>query len=385
MNRPCTLILEDGSEFVGWSFGSDPIRVESPDTSSIDPVGIGEVVFNTAMCGYHEALTDPSYCGQIVAMTYPHIGNYGCDPAWGETGPEDGRRRRQVKPAGYATRALYDGPIPPGRITLDEFLKSSGVPGIAGIDTRRLTLLLRESGSQNGAIVSHADDSERLSENDRKSALSVVKQFPSMLGRNLISVVGSGEPAVFNPEGAPAIALFDCGVKANILRQLVGRGCRVVVLPSDSPPDALDGANVDALFISSGPGDPAVLESQVQFVKAAIGRMPVLGICLGHQLIARAVGARTYKMKFGHHGVNHPVREEGTGRVFVTSQNHGFGVDEQTLPAGCRVWFRNANDQSIEGVRDDDRRLMTAQFHPESAPGPDDALWIFDEFLKVVG
>jgi carbamoyl-phosphate synthase small subunit len=262
---------------------------------------------------------------------------------------------------------------------------SADVPAISGVDTRRLTLLLRTSGAQNGAIVARDEKSEQLSESARSAALATLGSFPSMVGRNLIGEAGVAAATIVNPDGAPSIALLDCGVKANILRLLVGHGCRVVVLPSDSGHEALDRENVDALFISSGPGDPAVLDRQTEFVKSAVGKMPVLGICLGHQLIARAIGAVTYKMKFGHHGVNHPVREEGTGRVFVTSQNHGFGVDEKTLPQGCRVWFRNANDGSIEGVRSDDLRLMTTQFHPESAPGPDDALWIFDEFLKVVG
>ncbi|MFP4552165.1 MAG: carbamoyl phosphate synthase small subunit, partial [Spirochaetales bacterium] len=197
--------------------------------------------------------------------------------------------------------------------------------------------------------------------------------------------VGSRKVVELNPLGAPHVALLDCGIKANIVRQLLAHECRVTIVPSDFEAAQLEAVGADALFVSNGPGDPGVLSHQIGLIKASIGKRPVLGICLGHQLIAEAVGAKTYKMKFGHHGVNHPVRDERTKRVFVTSQNHGFAVDEKSLPDGCEVWFRNANDGSIEGIVMDDKRIRTTQFHPESAPGPHDSHWIFRSFLDVVG
>jgi carbamoyl-phosphate synthase small subunit len=379
MREPCTLLLEDGFEFPGRGFGH-PVNTDSfRDTAN--PTGVGEVLFNTAMSGYHEMLTDPSYTGQIVVMTYPHVGNYGCDPAWGESGEHERAQVRAVKPAGYVVRELYDGPIPEGRISLDEFLRSSGVPGVTGVDTRRLTLHIRNAGSQNGAIVPH-EGSRTLPAEIRTHILPVVQGFPPMIGRDLISLVGAEDAVVVNGDGSPSVVLLDCGLKANILRELVKRGCRVTVVPSDSSADRITESGADLLFISNGPGDPAVLDAQVEMVRSLVGKMPVVGICLGHQLIARAIGASTFKMAFGHHGVNHPVREEGTGRVFVTSQNHGFAVDEETVPEGCEIWFRNANDKTVEGLRDRSRGIASAQFHPESCPGPDDSLWIFDEFLR---
>lgn len=380
MRETCTLVLNDGTEFPGKSFGLRAPTVAELIVDSTAPKAIGEVIFNTAMSGYHEVLTDPSYTGQLVAMTYPHIGNYGCDPAWSELGPGQGDDGA-VEPAGFIVRSLYEGPVPDGRISLSQFLAENRTPGITGVDTRRLTLRIRDEGSVNGVIV-RPDDGVALSDVERARVVAVLSAFPQMEGRDLLGTVGSREAISVNETGAPHIALLDCGSKANIIRRLVGLGCRVTLLPSDADETVVEAADADALFISNGPGDPAVLERQVALIKASIGRRPVLGICLGHQLIAEALGAKTYKMKFGHHGVNHPVRDERTRRVFVTSQNHGFAVDEASLPEGCDVWFRNANDQSVEGLVFDKMRIRTTQFHPESAPGPYDSHWIFESFLE---
>ena len=384
-DRPTVLVLDDGTAYAGRGFGSPaPTAAEFASLAdSAAPKSVGEVVFNTAMAGYPEVLTDPSYTGQLVVMTYPHVGNYGCDPEWTEVGPEpDGRSG--VKPAGFVVRSLYRGPVPDGRMTLDRYLTDHHTPGITGIDTRHLTLKLRDEGSRSGAIVSPAEGGAGLSPGELAAVVGRLSEFPAMEGRSLVGEVGSSEPVAINDAGSPHIALLDCGTKANIIRELVRAGCRVTLLPSDSDEAALEATGADALFVSNGPGDPAVLARQIELIAASIGRRPVLGICLGHQLISQALGAKTYKMKFGHHGVNHPVRDEFSKRVFVTSQNHGFAVDEATLPDGCSVWFRNANDGTVEGIAFDSMRIRTAQFHPEAAPGPVDSQWIFNAFLDVV-
>jgi carbamoyl-phosphate synthase small subunit len=379
-----TLLLDDGTLFEGTGFGAPAPRVSELGTirSANAPKAAGEVVFNTAMSGYHEVLTDPSYTGQLVAMTYPHIGNYGCDPEWSEIGPENEHEGPGVKPGAFIVRRVYNGPVPEGRISLDQFLRENDTPGISGIDTRALTLKLRDEGSRNGILFQPAGES--ASSDEITAAGAVLEAFPAMVGRDLVIEVGSRAIVSINEAGSPHIALYDCGIKANIIRELIRHNCRISVIPSDFSADQLDRVGADALFVSNGPGDPAVLSHQIELIRASIGRRPVLGICLGHQLIAEALGAETYKMKFGHHGVNHPVRDEITKRVFVTSQNHGFAVDEKSLPAGCDVWFRNANDKSIEGLVMQEKRILTTQFHPESAPGPFDSHWIFDSFLDVV-
>jgi carbamoyl-phosphate synthase small subunit len=378
------LILDDGSMYPGYGFGAEPLAVDELIPGSSDLRSAGEVVFNTAMSGYHEVLTDPSYSGQLIVMTYPHIGNYGADPAWSEIGP-DGEGGRSVKAAGFILRSLYEGPVPAGRISLHELLVNGDIPGISGIDTRRLTLHLRDTGSKTGCIVRKPDfDGTELATEDCAKVQEYLAAFPPMVGRNLVTGVGSQHVIELNPDGAPHIALLDCGSKANIIRELSARGCRITVVPSTTEPSAILALGADAVLASNGPGDPAVLESQTAGLQSLIGKTPLFGICLGHQLISQAIGAKTEKMKFGHHGVNHPVRDERTGRVFVTSQNHGFTVDESSLPHGTSVWFRNANDLTIEGIADDERSIYTAQFHPESAPGPHDSSWIFDAFLDSI-
>ena len=389
MKNRTFLVLDDGTVYSGWGFGAEAPLIDTlnaPITNAPAPEkAAGEVVFNTAMSGYHEVLTDPSYTGQIVTMTYPHIGNYGDDSDWSEVGPEGQKKRLGVKAAGFVVRSVHSGPIPDGRTSLHDFLSQNQTPAITDVDTRDLTLRLRSGGSLVGVLVRGSDNDRRtLTAVELTRAMEFLKSFPSMEGRNLIGDVGTDEIETFNPEGKVHIALLDCGAKANILREMIALGCKVTVFPSGSDSAAIAERDPDALLVSNGPGDPAVLTNQIQTIKSFIGKLPTFGVCLGHQLIALALGASTYKMKFGHHGVNHPVRDERTGRVFVTSQNHGFSVEENGLPPGTDIWFRNANDGTIEGLIDEKRRVLCAQFHPESAPGPHDSTWIFSEFLKHI-
>ena len=376
------LILDDGSTWPGRYFGASP--PSAGKLAESNAVFDGEVIFNTGMTGYHEILTDPSYTGQIVLMTYPHIGNYGDDDSWSEIGPETGRSTLPgIKARGLVVRSVHDGPVPAGRIRLHDFLEKNGVCGISEVDTRGLTLKLRTEGSRNGVIVAVGRNGV-LSDESKKAAMEHIGKMPSMAGADLTGEVGTAEVETFNPEGAPHVALLDCGLKMNIVRELISRGCKVTVLPSGSDAAGVRGAGPDALLFSNGPGDPEPLEAQAALAGELLGELPLWGICLGHQVLARAVGGKTYKMSFGHHGVNHPVRDEKTGRVFVTSQNHGFAVDETTLPAGYSVRFRNANDGTVEGLENTSVKLICVQHHPEASPGPVDSSWIFDTFLSTL-
>ena len=382
MNPIAYLILDDGSIWPGKWFGAEP-----PDAGRLEIRAdgfSGELIFNTGMTGYHEILTDPSYTGQIVLFTYPHIGNYGDDDEWSEAGPQ--QESKIIKAGGLVVRSFYDGPIPEGRKTLVDFLEENGICGISDVDTRGLTLKLRREGSRNAVILRAGEESggTGLSIADLNSALDFVKKIPAMTGLNLTGEVGTGKLEIFNNEGSPHIALLDCGVKMNIIRELSARGCRVSVLPSDSSADDVLALKPDALLLSNGPGDPEPLEGPASIAESLMGKLPLWGICLGHQVLARAAGGRTYKMSFGHHGLNHPVRDEKTGRVFVTSQNHGFAVDEDSLPKGFDVRFRNANDNSIEGLENKDLKLLCVQHHPEASPGPVDSAWVFDAFLETL-
>lgn len=378
----CYLVLEDGTVLKGKSFGAEMPLVEKLVPGKID-CAAGEVVFNTAMTGYHEILTDPSYTGQLVVMTYPHIGNYGCDDSWSEIGFEDTSRRSGVKPCGLITRSYYEGPVGIGRKTLSGFLKANGKYGITDIDTRALTLKLRDEGSLNGVVLA-PKDKEELKEEEIAQALDYLKEFPSMTGRNLVKDVGTEKTVVENPDGKTHVVLYDCGVKANIIREYVKRDCKVTIFPSSVSASKILSQNPDLVMLSNGPGDPAMLSEQIETVKELIGKIPLCGICLGHQILSLALGAETFKMKFGHHGCNHPVRDEFTRKVFVTSQNHGFAVDKNSLPEGVDIWLVNANDDSIEGIIHKDLNIQSCQFHPEAAPGPEDSAWIFDAFIRGV-
>lgn len=363
--KKAILKLKDGKEFTGTSFGAD-ISLQA-----------GEVVFNTGIPGYQEILTDPSYNGQIVTLTSPMIGNYGISP--------DRNESNGIKATALIVRKLYRGPIMPGRITLDEFMREEGIPGIEDLDTRALTLYIRNNGSQNGIL---------FYEDNRKEAEKKLETFPLITERDLIDGV-SVRKAVHNPslgpgfEEAPAhaakhIALVDYGVKRSIISCLYKRGAEVTLLPPSTTADDIFQLSPDALFLSNGPGDPALLKDAVSLARSCIGKLPVQGICLGHQIITLALGGKTVKMKFGHHGSNHPVRDNDTGRTFVTAQNHGFMSERSSLPSSIRIWLENANDGSVEGLYSLEENVRCVQFHPEAAPGPEEAESIFDTFMEAI-
>ncbi|PKL13740.1 MAG: carbamoyl phosphate synthase small subunit [Spirochaetae bacterium HGW-Spirochaetae-8] len=368
------LVLEDGSIYKGVGAGVPAPMAGDLSKLTIDSAPCGEVVFNTTMGAYHEILTDPSYAGQMVVMTCPHIGNYGTDTGWDEM-------YSTVPPCrGLIVRDLYDGPVPPGRCSLPKTLTSWGMSAITEIDTRSLTIHIREHGACYGVLVRSADIGK-----DREQVVAWLQTCPPMSSRDFIAQVGTSVAQVYDAKvaGGLRFVLLDYGVKRSIIEALVDRGISVVVLPATTTAEEVLSLTppVDAVFLSNGPGDPAVLENAIHQISKLIGKLPVLGICLGHQLIAHAIGATTSKHKFGHHGGNHPVRENGTGRVFVTAQNHGYCVESETLPPGTEVWFVNANDGTLEGLYDLERKVISVQFHPEAAPGPRDARYLFDRFI----
>jgi carbamoyl-phosphate synthase small subunit len=367
---PAILALADGSIFQGFSIGA------SGHT-------IGEVVFNTAMTGYQEILTDPSYSRQIVTLTYPHIGNVGVNP-------EDVEATR-IHAAGLIIKDL--SPLTSNfRSTqsLSDYLKAENVVGIAGIDTRKLTRILREKGAQNGAILAGEANAEK--------ALALAKSFPGLAGMDLAKVVSTTKPYAwtesewklgsgYGQQKAPQyhVVAYDYGVKYNILRMLAERGCKVTVLPAQaSAADAL-ALNPDGIFLSNGPGDPEPCDYAIAASKELIERgIPTFGICLGHQIMALASGAKTLKMKFGHHGANHPVQDLDTRQVMITSQNHGFAVDQATLPANCRVTHVSLFDGSLQGFARTDKPAFCFQGHPEASPGPNDIAPLFDRFVAMM-
>ncbi len=392
------LLLADGTIYVGSIFGflqndSTLSRGVSPQVYLESPP-MGELVFNTGMTGYQEIITDPSYRGQLVVMTSPHIGNYGVDSDWAESNPATGA-------FGLICKEYYDGPLPFQRTALSDYMKELGISGISGVDTRALTLHLRDKGSQNGIIWSCSGQDP--TESEITEAKLRLASCPDMAGCSLIDEVGV--PAVthisLSMEGERVkkattltLAILDCGIKQNIVREFLLRNQdeqnqRVRINPILFPPNAtweeIIKYNPDGIFLSNGPGDPGVLHHQVDLAKRAIAEgIPLTGICLGHQIIAQALGAETFKMKFGHHGCNHPVRDEESKRVFVTSQNHGFAVRPESLPSDVKVWFTNTNDNSIEGLKHKTKPICSVQFHPEAAPGPLDASWIFNAFISCI-
>jgi len=366
------LALADGTVFRGRAIGAMGHAV-------------GEVVFNTAMTGYQEILTDPSYAGQIVTLTYPHIGNVGVNP-------EDAESRR-VFAAGLVIRDLPRlASSWRRRQDLPGYLREANVVGISDIDTRRLTRLLRERGAQNGCIAA----AQSITEADTRDALARARAAPSMAGLDLAKVVSCTEPylwtsgawalgAGYRAMDAPKyrVVAYDYGAKHNILRLLAQRGCRVTVVPARTPAaDALALAP-DGVFLSNGPGDPEPCDYAIAAIREIVDRgMPTFGICLGHQLLGLASGARTVKMKFGHHGANHPVQDKDSGHVVITSQNHGFAVDAASLPANLRVTHVSLFDGSLQGIARTDRPAFSFQGHPEASPGPHDLGYLFDRFVK---
>jgi carbamoyl-phosphate synthase small subunit len=369
--KPAVLALEDGSIFQGRSIGADGHTV-------------GEVVFNTAMTGYQEILTDPSYARQIVTLTYPHIGNVGINAEDAES--------TAIHAAGLVIREL--SPLVSNwrsEISLGDYLKNAGIIAIDDLDTRRLTRLLREKGAQNGCLM--AGESV-----DPKRAISLAKQFPGLVGMDLAKEVtctdryewtegvwalGAGHPQAKNLSWH--VVAYDFGIKRNILRMLAARGCRLTVVPAQMPAADVLAMKPDGVFLSNGPGDPAPCDYAIAAIQEILKtEIPVFGICLGHQLLALACGAKTIKMKFGHHGANHPVQDMDSGRVMITSQNHGFAADEATLPANLRASHRSLFDGSLQGIHRTDKPAFGFQGHPEASPGPHDIAGLFDHFIDLM-
>ncbi len=372
MANTALLALEDGTVFKGQSIG-------------VSGQTIGEVVFNTAMTGYQEILTDPSYAKQIVTLTYPHIGNTG-------TNPQD------VESAGIYAAGLVIRDLP-RRVSnwrstqsLSEYLSAHNVVAIADIDTRKLTRLLREKGAQNGSIVAgeNIDDAQ---------AVAAARAFPGLMGMDLAREVTTAQPYVWSKGGWEweqnayrdastarfNVVAYDFGVKQNILRMLVDRGCAVQVVPATTSAEQALAQHPNGVFLSNGPGDPEPCDYAIAAIRDILeANMPVFGICLGHQLLALASGAKTMKMKFGHHGANHPVQDLKTGQVFITSQNHGFAVDAESLPDLLKVTHTSLFDGSIQGVARTDRPAFSFQGHPEASPGPHDIALLFDRFVELM-
>ncbi len=368
---PAILALADGTIFRGYSIGA------SGETT-------GEVVFNTSMTGYQEILTDPSYTGQIVTLTYPHIGNTGVNPEDIESG--NGR----IQAAGFIVKDVQ--PVLSNfRATgsLPDYLEEQGIVAICGIDTRKLTRILRAKGSQSGAIVVGKDESR---------ALMLAKGCPSLAGQDLAREVTVGQPYGWHeacwelgtgykePSSEEYnVVAFDFGIKRNILRMLVERGCKVTVLPAETPVEDVLKLSPDGIFLSNGPGDPQPCDYAIKAAQVLIEKgLPTFGICLGHQIMALASGAKTLKMKFGHHGANHPVQDLDTGRVLITSQNHGFAVDMDSLPSNCRVTHKSLFDGSLQGFARTDKPAFCFQGHPEASPGPEDVGYLFDRFIGLM-
>jgi carbamoyl-phosphate synthase small subunit len=344
------LVLEDGQVFEGVRFGA-----EGP--------ALGEMVFTTGMCGYLETLTDPSYAGQIVMQTYPLIGNYGVIEA-------DFEGQCCVK--GYVVRERCESPSNfRCQYELDRFLKERGVPGLRGVDTRHLTRILREKGVMNACICDAVPGD-----------LSAVKEYAV---RGAVDGVTCPAPAVYAPEGERRfrVALVDYGAKKNIVRSLCSRGCEVTVLPARTPAEEILALSPDGVMLSNGPGDPAENTFAIAQIAKLLGRVPLFGICLGHQLTALAVGGQTYKLKYGHRGVNQPVRDLQGPRTYITSQNHGYAVDSDTVRCGA-VRYVNANDLTCEGIDYPAQRAFTVQFHPEACSGPRDTSFLFDRFAALM-
>lgn len=366
--NPAVVVLEDGSVFKGSAFAGQG-------------QACGEVVFNTAMAGYQEVLTDPSYKEQILVMTYPLIGSYGINA-------ED-MESRSIHLEGFIVREYQQWPSNyRSTRTLARYLEDYGKIGIEGIDTRALTRRIRTQGAMRGIIAAGQFDISGLKEK--------LKAWPGLVGRDIVQTVSGHEITLWQDNAhAPVdrlsstrdrlrVAVLDCGAKHNIYRSLEQLGCEVLVVPSRFGVADIMQLQPDGVLVSNGPGDPAPLTREVETVRSLLGALPVFGICLGHQLLAQAAGARTAKLKFGHHGVNQPVKNLLTGRVEITSQNHGFYVLRDTLPAEAVVTHVNLNDDTLEGIRYPDRMAFSVQYHPEAAPGPHDSYYLFEEFIELM-
>lgn len=377
MRIKAMLLLDDGRLFKGYSFGANGETM-------------GEVCFNTGMTGYQEILTDPSYCGQIVTMTYPHIGNYGINP--------DDVESNNIQVAGFIVKEETEVPSNyRSTQSIGDYLREDGIVGIQGIDTRAFVRHIRSQGAMNG-IISTVDF-------DNDSLMVKLKQAPSMAGLDLAKKVTCGKryewinrmrmsdcglraqnislkSAVRNPPWK--VAAIDYGVKWNILRLLHLYGCDITVLPATASATEILSIKPDGILLSNGPGDPAAVTYAINTVKELLGKKPIFGICLGHQILALALGAKTYKLKFGHRGINHPVRNEETRKIEITSQNHGFTVDPDSLPSDVDITHWNLNDDTVEGLRCKDIPAFSVQYHPEASPGPHDSRYLFDTFVNMM-
>ncbi|MEN3261388.1 glutamine-hydrolyzing carbamoyl-phosphate synthase small subunit [Sodalis endosymbiont of Spalangia cameroni] len=372
MIKSALLVLEDGTQFHGRAIGAEGTAV-------------GEVVFNTSITGYQEILTDPSYSRQIVTLTYPHIGNAGTNEADNES-PRVQAQALVIRDLPLIASNFRD------TLSLSDHLKQQNIVGIADIDTRKLTRLLREKGAQNGCII--AGDNP-----DAQLALRKAREFPGLNGMDLAKEVSTTEQYSWTQGswtldgGLPApatdlpyhVVAYDYGIKRNIMRMLVDRGCRLTVVPAQTPAETVLAMNPDGIFLANGPGDPAPCDYAIAAIQTFLTTdIPLFGICLGHQLLALASGAKTVKMKFGHHGGNHPVKDLAADRVMITAQNHGFAVDEKTLPATLRVTHTSLFDGTLQGLHRTDKPAFSFQGHPEASPGPHDAAPLFDHFIELI-
>ena len=377
MAKDAYLVLADGSIYQGEAFGAET-------------AGYGEVVFNTGMTGYQEVLTDPSYAGQIVVLTYPLVGNYGINTRDVES--------KRIQVAGLVVREHCEYPSHSlSTTTLNEYLASQGVPAISGVDTRSITRRLRSQGVSMGSIHSGDDrargsiggESSTQKERSAEAALARLRELPNYGEVDFVTRVTTDEPYDWEPpsDDQPSqhrILVADLGLKYHILRLLRGRGCQVKAVPATTSAEEMLSLAPSGIVLSPGPGDPALLEYAVDTARRLIGRVPIMGICLGHQVVARALGGDTFKLKFGHRGSNHPVRDLATGRVYVTAQNHGYAVDAESLPAALEVSHTNLNDGTVEGLRHLESPVLTIQYHAEASPGPRDNEYLFDRFLEMV-
>ena len=359
------LALEDGNTFTGIAFGA---HTECG----------GEIVFNTSMTGYQEILSDPSYNGQVVCMTYPEIGNYGI-------APEDVESSK-VQVSGFIVKNLcpYPSNWRGGKLTLDEYLKQNNIPGIQGIDTRKLVRILRSSGAKRGVIC--------MGDISAEEAVARAKKIPRMAGSDLAKVVTCNKPSVWTEaahvlqpagqtKGEFKVVALDFGVKSNTLRRLVELGAQIDVVPAQTTAEEILARKPDGVYLSNGPGDPEAVTYAIETVRKLIGQVPIFGICLGHQILGLAMGGKTFKLKFGHRGANHPIKNLDTGKVEITSQNHGFAVQPGTLPESVgRVTHVNLNDNTIAGIRHVKYPVFSIQYHPEASPGPHDSYYLFEEF-----
>ncbi|HEX7154612.1 MAG TPA: glutamine-hydrolyzing carbamoyl-phosphate synthase small subunit [Thermoanaerobaculia bacterium] len=358
---PARLILEDGTLYEGESFGST------------EP-SIGEVVFNTSLTGYQEIATDPSYRFQIVVMTYPHIGNYGVEKIVAQS------ETPQV--AGLAVRDIVEEPANSrSELSLSEYFRQTRIPGISGIDTRAITRKIRNEGAMRGIITT---DMAR----DLDSLVEEVRRAPSMAGLDLVQRVTALRPYPFDEvpaEHRKRVAVYDFGVKRDILRQLTKVGCEVTVYPATTHAEEIIAQKFDGVLLSNGPGDPEPVTYAQDNIRALVGKVPIFGICLGHQLLGLALGGKTYKLKFGHRGGNHPVKDMRTGKIAITAQNHGFSVDADSLSENDVEYTHiNLNDQTLEGFRHRREPAIAVQYHPEAAPGPHDSFYLFGEFVEMM-